>query len=158
MPPAEDKPFLTPQAEECRISLCPRCGRAGAGEQQSFLSLDGALKGDVPPSTAVGFGFRALGGRPVANANIVKRLGLRDPKTGLLPGQEAKNTGAQSAMGGSGSGAERTIALNVDDSETSDVSEGPKTPDGSLKTSDSDEDLVQLYMDSEEEARQQYSQ
>lgn len=158
VPPAEEKPFLMPQAEECKTSLCPRCGRVGAGEQQSFLSLDGVLKGDIPPSAAVGFGFRALGGRPVANANIVRNLGLRDPKTGLLPGQTAKGTAAESAGGGSGERdevqdaklVERTAALKMDEAEIHEDPEGAKTPDGSLKADDSDVDLVQLYMDSED--------
>ncbi|KAJ4392040.1 hypothetical protein N0V93_005661 [Gnomoniopsis smithogilvyi] len=157
IPPTDEKPFLMPQIEECRTSLCPRCGRAGAGEQQSFLNLDGVLKGDIPPSAAVGFGFRALGGRPVANANIVRNLGLRDPKTGLLPGQKATDAAAVSAVNGGKSEeakdvklVERTSALKLDDAETSEDSEGPKTPDTSQKADDSDEDLVQLYLDSEE--------
>lgn len=85
IPPAGDRPYLKDQAEECKITLCPRCGRGGMGEDLAWLSIDGVLKGDVPPTAAVGYGFRALGGRPVADARIVKNLGLRDPKTGRLP-------------------------------------------------------------------------
>lgn len=150
------KPFLMPQNEECKTALCPRCGRAGAGEQQSFLSLDGVLKGDIPPSAAVGFGFRALGGRPVANANIVRNLGLRDPRTGSLPGQNAKGAAAESADRGAKNEevkdaklVERTAAPKMDEIETSRDSEGPMTPDSSQKADESDEDLVQLYMDYE---------
>lgn len=90
LPYAGDKPYLEPLQDECTATLCPSCGRAGAGEDLSFLSIDGVLKGDIPPSAAVGYGFRGMGGRPVANANIVKNLGLRDPKTGLLPEQAQK--------------------------------------------------------------------
>lgn len=90
LPYAGDRPYLEPLQDECTATLCPSCGRAGAGEDLSFLSIDGVLRGDIPPSAAVGYGFRGMGGRPVANANIVKNLGLRDPKTGLLPEQTQK--------------------------------------------------------------------
>ncbi|CAN8097312.1 unnamed protein product [Discula destructiva] len=170
VPPADDKPFLMPQVEECRTTLCPRCGRVGNGEQQAFLSLDGVLNGDIPPAAAVGFGFRALGGRPVANANIVKNLGLRDPQTGLLPGQRsnvetaagagaaaAKESAQAAGDNAKGSGmddsklSERTAALNLDDASNSPHADGLNTAAGSLKAVDSDDDLFQLYMDSEED-------
>lgn len=85
IPPASERPYIVGQAEECKATLCPRCGRGGMGEDLAWLSIDGVLKGDIPASAAVGYGFRALGGRPVADANIVRNLGLRDPKTGQLP-------------------------------------------------------------------------
>lgn len=90
IPPAGQKPYLERPRDECKITLCSACGRAGAGEDMSFLSIDGVLKGDIPPSAAVGYGFRGIGGRPVANTNTVKNLGRRDLKTGLLPHQEQK--------------------------------------------------------------------
>lgn len=165
IPPADEMPFLMPQAEECKTTLCPRCGRLGAGEQQSFLSLDGVLKGDIPPSAAVGFGFRALGGRPVAKVNIVKNLGLRDPKTGLLPGQKSKGSAAESTMVGDESDdagnaelADATAALKVEDAETRDDTTDPQISDGSLKADDSDVDLVQLYMDAQEETLADHDQ
>lgn len=82
---------MLPQIEECRINPCTHCGRFGNGEQQTLLSLDGNLSGDIPPSAAVGLGFLSLGGRPVANANIVENLGLRDPATGLLQSQKGQS-------------------------------------------------------------------
>lgn len=85
IPHAEQKPYLEPLGNECMVTVCSACGRGGTGEDMSFLSIDGVLKGDIPPSAAVGYGFRGIGGRPVANANIVKNLGLQDPKTGQLP-------------------------------------------------------------------------
>lgn len=90
LPLGNEKPYVVPQREECKTTLCPNCGRSGMAEEQSFLSIDGVLKGDYPPTAAVGYGFRALGGRPVVDANIVKNLGLRDLKTGLLPEQTQK--------------------------------------------------------------------
>lgn len=152
----DEMPFLMPQSEECTISLCPRCGRSGAGEQQSFLSLDGVLKGDIPPSAAVGFGFRALGGRPVANANIVRNLGLREPKTGLRPHQKAQESEAlntdrsvQNCETREDELGERTVAFHVDDLERSKDGEGPRTTGGSPTVEESDEDLVQLYVDAD---------
>lgn len=91
------RPYLVPEHQECKTTLCPRCGRAGLGEYQGYLNLDGILKGDIPPTAAVGYGFRPLGGRPVANANVVKNLGLRDPKTGLLPDQKKAGEGVSAA-------------------------------------------------------------
>lgn len=146
-----------PQAEECTISLCPRCGRLGAGEQQSFLSLDGVLKGDIPPSAAVGFGFRALGGRPVSNANIVRNLGLRDPETGLLPHRMVQ----QDAIVIAERGVRRdqanedklfnhsTAAFHTNENGVTEDFEGPKMHQGSSTVVDNDEDLVQLYVDAE---------
>lgn len=90
VPADAQKLFLEPLREECTITLCPNCGRAGAGEDQSSLSIDGVLKGDIPPSAAVGYGFRGMGGRPVADVNVVKTLGLRDPASGSLPRQLQK--------------------------------------------------------------------
>lgn len=145
-----------PQAEECTISLCPRCGRLGAGEQQSFMSLDGVLKGDVPPSAAVGLGFRALGGRPVTNANIVRNMGLRDHNAGLLPDQKAQESAATNSKHGVGHNEadegklfDHTVTFHVADTKTTEDSEGPKMPEGSATVEDSDEDLVQLYVDAE---------
>lgn len=145
-----------PQAEECTTSLCPRCGRLGAGEQQSFLSLDGVLKGDIPPCAAVGFGFRSLGGRPVANANFVRDLGLRDPKTGLIPQQKVQesefarfNVGIRRDEANEDKLLDHTVAFHVADTKTTEDSEGPKMPEGSAMVEDSNEDLVQLYVDAE---------
>lgn len=156
IPPADEKPYLVPQVEECRVTLCPRCGRMANGEQQSFLNLDAILMGDIPPSAAVGFGFRAMGGRPVANANIVKNMGLRDPKTGLLPGQKPRDAAVQTAGASNMDDSqlsESTAALDLDDDngDTSGETHGPETPAISVKDTDSAEDLVQMYMDTDDD-------
>lgn len=149
-----------PQVHECRTTMCPSCGRVGNGEQQAFLSLDGVLKGDIPAAAAVGFGFRALGGRPVANANVVRNLGLRDLKTGLLPGEQAKTdtttaTGQSSWVAGDNVGAsgiddsnlsERTATLNLAEGDSKSLNTG------SVKPGDSSEDLLQLYLDYDEDS------
>lgn len=90
VPRTEERPYIVGQAEECKATLCPRCGRGGVGEDLTWLRIDGVLKGDIPASAAVGYGFRALGGRPVTDANVVKNLGLRDPETGQLPEKKPK--------------------------------------------------------------------
>lgn len=86
---AGERPYLVGQAEECKTVLCPRCGRGGMGEDLAWLSLDGVLKGDIPATAVVGYGFRALGGRAVADAHVVKNVGLRDLETGKLPEKKA---------------------------------------------------------------------
>lgn len=87
LPLGNEKPYVVPQREECKTTLCPGCGRGGMAEEQSYLSIGGVLNNDFPPTASVGYGFRPLGGRPIADANIVRNLGLRDPTKVLLPDQ-----------------------------------------------------------------------
>lgn len=174
IPPPEDHPYVVNQAEECKTTLCPRCGRGGMGEEISWLSISGVLKGDIPPTTAVGYGFRALGGRPMADANIVKNLGLRDPNTGFLSGhmpkcqeishiapeninsrmQEGSGTVTcvQSTQTGDLSETiEGTTFLNMEDTDNPPVASGHKTPSNtSANTSNSDEDFIDLYTGSKD--------
>ncbi|KAF3770272.1 hypothetical protein M406DRAFT_66691 [Cryphonectria parasitica EP155] len=158
IPPAELYPHVVDELDECKTILCPTCGCGGLGEHLSYLSIDGVLKGDIPPTAAVGFGFRAMGGRPVANAGIVKNLGLRDPKAGLLPDQNKDKKGK--AVAGSVEGATETssvagtaVSLLTNDSKAASVeSVGPKTPsDASARTHDSNENFIRFYADAEEE-------
>lgn len=44
---------------------------------RSYLSLDGVVNGDIPPSAAVGFGFSLMRARPVIDPEIVKNIGCR---------------------------------------------------------------------------------
>lgn len=102
-PPAHvEHPHVMSEAEECRNTLCPACGRGGNAQELSYLSIDGIVKGDIPPSVAVGWGFRPLCSRPIADLAIVKNMGLRDSVTGLLPGQEKAGVMQQSMGGGQG--------------------------------------------------------
>ncbi|PSR83749.1 hypothetical protein BD289DRAFT_506445 [Coniella lustricola] len=91
-PPHIAHPHVMSEAEECRMTLCPSCGRAGVCEDVSFVNIDGIVAGDIPPTVAVGWGFRPLGSRPVADVGVVRNLGLRDPVSGLLPGQPSVTT------------------------------------------------------------------
>lgn len=146
------RPYLVPEHQECKTTLCPRCGRAGLGEYQGYLNPDGILKGDIPPTAAVGYGFRPLGGRPVANANVVKNLGLRDPETGLLPDQKKAGEGVSAAKTERGFKADEDATEAVDgaseavdgSADVTDKAESDKTevsdiaePAVSLKTHDS---------------------
>lgn len=63
------------QRLECQYKVCHRCHRHG--QDKSWVSLDGVLKGEVLPTVAVGFSFSYMCARPVADANLVKNLGCR---------------------------------------------------------------------------------
>lgn len=106
--PPNEKPFIMSQSSECKGKSCPYCGRRGRREPQTFLSIDSVLKSDFSPTAAGGYGFHC---RPVANANVVKNLGLRDPKTGLLPGQIQKVKNNKEDMSGK---KEDGVAKNVE--------------------------------------------
>lgn len=172
VPPAEERPYIVGQAEECRATLCPRCGQGGMGEDLAWLSIDSVLKGDIPATAAVGYGFRAIGGRPVADANIVKNLGLRDLETGQLP-EKKPNEEAQKSEASEvrvETGGSETAAVAVSDEENR---RPPKAAEGlnllamgdwraspevdrldaasimADKGSESNEDLIDFYADSE---------
>ncbi|KAK7408079.1 hypothetical protein QQX98_009734 [Neonectria punicea] len=63
--------------EECQYKVCPFCRPSYA--DRSALSLNAVARGELSPTAATGFGFHVLGERPVVDANILKRLGLRPP-------------------------------------------------------------------------------
>ncbi|KAH6976091.1 hypothetical protein BKA56DRAFT_674595 [Ilyonectria sp. MPI-CAGE-AT-0026] len=63
--------------EECQFKVCPFC-RPGYADR-SFLSLTAAVHGELSPTAATGFGFHVLGERPVVDATILKKIGLRPP-------------------------------------------------------------------------------
>ena len=57
--------------------VCSRC-RPGAADR-SFLSLDAVAKGEILPTSALGFGFDVLGGRPIVDSEVLKTIGCRKP-------------------------------------------------------------------------------
>ncbi|TGJ88136.1 hypothetical protein E0Z10_g656 [Xylaria hypoxylon] len=61
--------------EECQAKYCHHC--RPSCELRSYLSLDGILNGEVPPTAATGFGFHRMRTRPIVNARIVREIGLR---------------------------------------------------------------------------------
>ncbi|KAI3337439.1 hypothetical protein HD806DRAFT_529003 [Xylariaceae sp. AK1471] len=76
-PPGFDytKPWVSRLNEECQAKFCHRC--RPSFELRSYLSLDGILNGDVPPTAATGFGFHRIMTRPVMDARVVRDIGLR---------------------------------------------------------------------------------
>ncbi|KAK8123934.1 hypothetical protein PG999_003852 [Apiospora kogelbergensis] len=46
-------------------------------ENRASLSLDGIVKGDIPPTAITGFGFHLQGTRPLLDARIVRNIGYR---------------------------------------------------------------------------------
>ncbi|KAI1500992.1 hypothetical protein F5X99DRAFT_384069 [Biscogniauxia marginata] len=74
--PSDDKkPWVLDENDECQVKYCHRC--RPSCEPRTYLSLDGVLSGDIPPSVATGFGFHRMGTRPILDAEAVKHIGLR---------------------------------------------------------------------------------
>ncbi|KAI1423849.1 hypothetical protein F5Y12DRAFT_798005 [Xylaria sp. FL1777] len=73
--PADIKPWVPRKDEECQAKYCHHC--RPSCEPRSYLSLDGIIHGEIPPTVATGFGFHRMRTRPVVNAKIVRAIGLR---------------------------------------------------------------------------------
>lgn len=73
----DDQPWLPKREQQCRYKVCPRCRPSGA--DRAFLSLDAVANGEIPPTSVVGYGFLAIGERPVVGAEILKMIGLPKP-------------------------------------------------------------------------------
>ncbi|KAI1116199.1 hypothetical protein F5Y14DRAFT_459677 [Nemania sp. NC0429] len=71
----DTKPWVPRCDEECQAKFCHNC--RPSCELRSYLSLDGILNGDVPPTAATGFGFHRLRSRPIIDARAIKDIGLR---------------------------------------------------------------------------------
>ncbi|KAL7626779.1 hypothetical protein AAE478_003553 [Parahypoxylon ruwenzoriense] len=69
------KPWVVSEAEECQFKCCHTCRRSA--QARAFLSLDGIVQGDIPPTAAVGFGFHRAGTRPVIDPDRLMNIGLR---------------------------------------------------------------------------------
>lgn len=41
--------------------------------------MDAIADGQLPLTAAIGFGFEAIGGKPVVSSEVVKRIGRRGP-------------------------------------------------------------------------------
>lgn len=137
-PAVDDRPYLTSERQECKSTLCPHCGKGMVGQEMALLNLDGVLKGDIPPTVAVGYSFRKHG-RPVADAGIVRNIGQH-------PDPETKSRSPESTHSEI---AEITDLIGPEEEdETTLHASGPLTPsDTFLTTADSNEDLFQLYSD-----------
>lgn len=143
-----DRPFLKNETQECRQTLCPACGKGMMGEQVSFVDLDGILRGDIPPTVALGYGFRKSG-RPIADANIVRNIGLR--RAPEKKDQAVQDFQTAQTVQSEGNKVEECVESNSkDEDETglTNLSDAPLNPSNNfLNMADSSEDLLELYTD-----------
>lgn len=109
----------------------------------AYLDLDGILRGDILPTVAVGWSFRKHG-RPVADARIVRNIGLRRvPEAGLRPPRTTDSENKEAD--------DFSFADNEDDDLALQFHQ-PSDPSSTfVTTNDSNEDLVQLYTDEDPE-------
>ncbi|KAG8161593.1 hypothetical protein KVR01_008580 [Diaporthe batatas] len=144
---ASGRPFLKSETQECKQTLCPACGKGMMGEEVSYVDLDGILRGDIPPTVALGYGFRKSG-RPVADVSVARNIGLR-----RLPEKSAQAVqtpqGGQKVQGEGKKAEECSVPDLKDDDEAGfNNSTYPLTPSNTfLNMSDSSEDLLELYTD-----------
>lgn len=143
-----DRPFLKNEAQECKQTLCPACGKGMLGEEVSFLDLDGVLRGDIPPTAALGYSFRKSG-RPIADVNIVRNIGLRKiPEKNNQAVQTAQGSEAVQGEGTKPSECSVSGAKDEDDIGVNTSTDAPLTPSNTfLNVTDSSEDLLELYTD-----------
>ncbi|VUC34170.1 unnamed protein product [Clonostachys rosea] len=71
------RPWVPSLEHECRYMVCPSCRPSAV--DRSFLSIDSVAKGEVPPTSAIGFGFHGMGERPVVNVDILRSIGCNPP-------------------------------------------------------------------------------
>ncbi|KAK8117967.1 uncharacterized protein PG998_006248 [Apiospora kogelbergensis] len=71
----EEKPWVVSETHECQFKCCHAC--RPSCDQRASLSLDGIVKGDIPPTAITGFGFHLQGTRPLLDARIVRNIGYR---------------------------------------------------------------------------------
>ncbi|KAI1757747.1 hypothetical protein F4782DRAFT_140786 [Xylaria castorea] len=90
--PADVKSWV-PRTEECQAKYCHRCRPSFVG--RTFLSLDGIANGDIPPTAATSFGFRQ---RPVADARVVRNIGLRAVPLPRRRDQPHTDTSSQTSL------------------------------------------------------------
>ncbi|KAI1331060.1 hypothetical protein F5Y16DRAFT_395498 [Xylariaceae sp. FL0255] len=74
-PTQEKKPWVPNEEEECQAKFCHRC--RPTCESRACLSIDGILRGDIPPTAVTRFGFHRMGTRPIINAEVLMNIGLR---------------------------------------------------------------------------------
>jgi hypothetical protein len=61
--------------QECQFKACHHCYRRAA--EKAWLSLDGIVNGDIPPTAASAYSFHYMQQRPICNASVVSNLGYR---------------------------------------------------------------------------------
>lgn len=144
-----ERPFLKNETQECKQTLCPACGKGMMGDEVSFLDLDGILKGDIPPTVALGYGFRKSG-RPIADANIMRNIGLRKTPE-EIKNQDVQAVQTAETVHSEGNKVEERIESDAkaeDETGLTTLTDTPLTPSNTfLNMADSSEDLLDLYTD-----------
>lgn len=145
---SHERPFLKNETQECKQTLCPACGKGMMGEEVSHVDLDGILRGDIPPTVALGYGFRKSG-RPIADANVVRNIGLR--RVPEKNDQVVKTAQGSETVQGEGKKADECSVSDAKyEGETglNTLHDAPLTPCNTfLNMTDSSEDLLELYTD-----------
>ncbi|KAI0526642.1 hypothetical protein F5B22DRAFT_655765 [Xylaria bambusicola] len=73
--PTGIKPWVPREDDECQAKYCHYC--RPSCEPRSYLSLNGIMSGEVPPTVATGYGFHRMKARPIVDATIIRDIGLR---------------------------------------------------------------------------------
>lgn len=74
-PDIKNRPWVTPEQEECQFKCCAHCRPLSA--QRSYLSLNAVMSGECPSTATTGFGFHLQGSRPVVDARTLQNIGYR---------------------------------------------------------------------------------
>ncbi|KAK6851498.1 hypothetical protein PG995_011623 [Apiospora arundinis] len=96
--PNADKPWVVSEGDECQFKCCHAC--RPTCEQRASLSLDGIVKGDIPPTAISGFGFHLQGSRPLVDAEVVQNIGYRAVPwpNALIPAEDSTSSMWSSLM------------------------------------------------------------
>ncbi|OIW34111.1 hypothetical protein CONLIGDRAFT_557246, partial [Coniochaeta ligniaria NRRL 30616] len=70
-----ETPWVPVMQYECQYKACHHCYRRAA--EKSWLSLDGIVNGDIPPTAAGAYSFHYMQQRPICDASVVSNLGYR---------------------------------------------------------------------------------
>ncbi|KAF9767291.1 hypothetical protein IL306_000156 [Fusarium sp. DS 682] len=75
---SNDRQRTSNEEAVCQYKICQRCRPVCV--DRAFLSLNAVADGEITPTAAAGFGFESLGGRPVINKDVVRRINEHQPR------------------------------------------------------------------------------
>ncbi|KAK3313748.1 hypothetical protein B0H66DRAFT_359793 [Apodospora peruviana] len=73
--PDDNRPWMPDEKYECAQKFCHHCNYVG--HDKAMLGLNAVLKGEIKPSLATGFAFNLKRSRPIADPEIVRKIGYR---------------------------------------------------------------------------------